>query len=64
MSQSKAEAVVVRLLSNAAGIQYGQVTVCLRIHNGRVVDVTYTTTESTKEAEKTKESEHTEVQHD
>ena len=49
MSQSKAEKIVARLLNNATEIKYGQVSVCLRIHSGRVVDVTYSTTESTKD---------------
>jgi hypothetical protein len=51
MSQSKAEEIVARLLSNVAALKYGQVSVCLRIHAGRVVDVTHTTTESTREAQ-------------
>jgi hypothetical protein len=42
-------AIVERLTENAAGIRYGTVAVALRIHDGRVVDVTHTTTESTKE---------------
>jgi hypothetical protein len=49
MNQSKAEKIVARLLSNSAGLQYGQVSVCLKIHSGRIVDVTYSTTENLKE---------------
>jgi len=51
MSQSKAETMVMRLLSNAAGLQYGAVSVTARLHDGRVVEVVYETTESTREAE-------------
>jgi hypothetical protein len=51
MSQSKAEMIVSRLLSNAAGLQYGSVSVTAKVHNGRVVQISYETTESTKETE-------------
>jgi hypothetical protein len=51
MSQSKAEAIVARLLSNAAGLQYGSVSVTAKVHDGRVVQISYETTESTKETE-------------
>jgi hypothetical protein len=51
MIQSKAEAIVARLLSNAAGLQYGSVSVTAKVHNGRVVQISYETTESTKETE-------------
>ena len=56
MNQSKAEAIVARLLSYAAGLRYGSVSVTVKVHEGRVVGVTYSTTENTKEteAEKTK----------
>jgi hypothetical protein len=51
MSQGKAEAIVARLLSNAAGLQYGSVSVTAKIHGGRVTQVSYETTESTRETE-------------
>ena len=51
MSQSKAEKIIARLLFNAAGLQYGSVSVSVKIHNGRIMDVTYTVTESMREAE-------------
>jgi len=51
MTQSKAEAIVARLLSNAAGLKFGSVSASVKIHSGRVVDVTYTTTESMRETE-------------
>jgi hypothetical protein len=49
MSQSKAEAIVSRLLSNAAGLKYGSVSVTAKVHDGRVVEVLYATTENTRE---------------
>jgi len=51
MSQSKAEAIVARLLSNAAGVKFGSVSITANIHNGRVMNIVYSTTESTREAE-------------
>jgi len=55
MSQSKAEAIVARLLSNATGIKFGSVSITANIHNGRIVNVVYSTTENTRENE-TKEN--------
>ena len=51
MSQSKAEAIVARLLANATGLRYGSVSVSAKIHDGRVVEVVYSITESTRETE-------------
>jgi hypothetical protein len=51
MNQSKAEAMVTQLLTNAAGLRYGSVSVTAKLHDGRVVSVSYTTTEQTKEQE-------------
>ena len=51
MSQSKAEAIVARLLSNAAGLKYGSVSATIKIHDGRVTQISYDTTESMREAE-------------
>jgi hypothetical protein len=42
-------AVTVRLAENAAGLRYGTAAVSLRVHDGRIVDITYTVTESQKE---------------
>jgi hypothetical protein len=42
-------AVAARLAENAAGLRYGTAAVSLRVHDGRVVDITYTVTESQKE---------------
>jgi len=49
MNQSKAEKIVTRLLTNAAGLRYGSVSVTAKMHDGRVVSVSYSTTEQTKE---------------
>jgi hypothetical protein len=38
-----------RLCENAKKIRYGSVSAMLKIHDGRIVDVTHSTTESTRE---------------
>ena len=48
MSQSKAEEIVARLMSYAADLQYGSVAVCVKLYNGQVTQLLYTTTENTK----------------
>ena len=49
MNQSKAEAIVTRLLLNAAELKYGSVSVTAKIHAGRVTEITHHVTESTRE---------------
>jgi hypothetical protein len=49
MSQSKAEAIVARLLSNVAGLRYGSVSVTANVHNGRITNIVYSTTENTRD---------------
>jgi hypothetical protein len=49
MNQSKAEAIVAQLLANAADVRYGSVSVSAKLHDGRVVEVSYTKTEQTRE---------------
>ena len=51
VNRSKAEAIVIRLLTNAAELRYGSVSVSAKVHDGRIVEVTYSTTESTREQE-------------
>ena len=51
MNQSKAEAIVAQLMCNAAGLRYGSVSVSAKFHDGRVVEVSYSKTELTKEKE-------------
>ena len=43
-----------RLCENAEKIRYGSVSAMLKIHDGLVVDVTHSTTESTREKEESK----------
>jgi hypothetical protein len=52
MIQSKAEAIVKRLLSNVEGLQYGSVSLTAKVHDGRVTEITYSTTENTRETQK------------
>ena len=54
MSQSKAEAIVTRMLTNAAGLKYGAVSVVVKIHDGRCVEIMHSVTESTRESDATK----------
>jgi hypothetical protein len=49
VNQSKVEAIVARLLTNAADLKYGSVSVTAKIHDGRVVEVLYSTTECTRD---------------
>ena len=45
----RACAVAAKLLENAARIRFGEVAAILRVHNGRVVSVSHTVTENTRE---------------
>ena len=49
MNQTKAEDMVVRLLSNAASLRYGAVAVTAKIYNGQITQVMYSTTENLKD---------------
>lgn len=49
MSQIKLENIVARLLENIKNVKYGNVSVNLKIHDNRVVEVTYLNAEQTKE---------------
>ena len=49
MNQKKAQAIVGQLLTNAATLRYGTVAVSVKLHDGRVVSVSYSTTEQTLE---------------
>ena len=57
MNQKKAEAIVGRLMTNTAGLKYGCVTVSIKLHDGRVVQVLYSTTENFKETNQQVEDE-------
>jgi hypothetical protein len=41
--------IVAKLAENTAGLRYGTAAVSLQVHDGRIVDITYTVTESQKE---------------
>lgn len=47
--RQKVELITDRLFENIAKVKFGSVSVTLRVHSGRIVDVTYSTTESMKE---------------
>jgi hypothetical protein len=47
----KAEAIVNQLLHNASGVRYGAVGVTAKLHDGRVVEVSYSRTEHTRDLE-------------
>ena len=49
MNRTKAEAIVTKLMNNAAGLRYGSVSVSAKLHDGRVVEVSYSKTEVDKE---------------
>jgi len=48
MSRNRAEEIVARLLSNAANLKYGAVSVSVNLYDGYVVQIVYSTTENTK----------------
>ena len=58
MNQSKAEAIVTQLLTNAADVRYGTVSVSAKLHDGRVVEITYTKTVQTREKEPNHDNDH------
>jgi hypothetical protein len=49
MNKQKTEAMVTQLMNNALGMKYGTVSVSAKLHDGRVVSISYTTTEQTRE---------------
>ena len=52
--EQKIITIVERIIENAAKIRYGSVSATLTIHDGRVIAVTYSATESTREQEGSK----------
>jgi hypothetical protein len=46
--KSRLAEVTDQLFENLSRIRYGQVSVTLKIHDGRVADITHTVTESTR----------------
>jgi len=57
MTQTKAEMIVARLLASVAKVKYGTVSVSVRLHDGRVVEVSYLTAEQTREPKRKLEKE-------
>jgi hypothetical protein len=51
VNQSKTQAIVAKMMSNAAGLKYGSVSVTAKLHDGRVVQVTYSTNEHSRDTE-------------
>ena len=47
----KVEAIVAQLLANAAGVRYGAVSVSVKLHEGRLVEVSFSRTERTRDLE-------------
>jgi len=51
IKKQKAASIAGRLVETAGCIRFGSVSVTLKVHNGRIVDVTHTVTESSREKE-------------
>jgi len=51
LNETKAQKMVARLLSNTCGLRYGSTSVTIKLHEGRITDVFYSTTESMREHE-------------
>ena len=51
----KAEDIVNLLLTNAAGVKYGAISVSAKLHDGRVVEVSCSRTEHTRDVETPKD---------
>lgn len=51
MNRSKAEIMITKFLANATTVKYGYVSVAVKIHDGRITQVTYSTTENNQEKE-------------
>ena len=49
IEKQNAEAIAGKLVETAGKVRFGSVSVNLKIHDGRIVDVTHTVTESTRE---------------
>jgi len=56
MNPEKTDAVVAQLVKNADGIKYGSVAVSFKLHDSRVVSITYSTTENTLEVKNKNDS--------
>ena len=56
LDRIKAEKIVQQLITSAAGVQYGSVTVTAKLHEGRVVEVLYSRLEHTRDLDTNKAS--------
>jgi len=54
MNKDKTLELVTKLMKNAEGLRYGTVSMSVKLHDGRVVEVSYTKTEQTRDT-KTKQ---------
>jgi len=61
MNRSKAETIVSHLLVSVADVRYGDVSVIVRMHDGKLVSVTYSKTENTREQEIDEKKKNTEL---
>ena len=53
----RAEAIVAQLLTTAAGVRYGGASVAVKLHDGRLVEVSYSRTEHTRDLDKENKTE-------
>jgi hypothetical protein len=49
MNRDQVTAIVVHLMENVKGLKYGVVSAVLKVHDGRLVKITYETNVCTKE---------------
>jgi len=56
MNKTKTMDMVARLMSNAAGVRFGTASVSVKLHEGNVVEVAYSTTENTRERSEPKKA--------
>ncbi len=55
MNQTKTQAMVAKLMANVEELRYGSASVTIKIHDGRVVQVSYSTEEHTRDTERKKD---------
>ncbi|MDR2899942.1 MAG: YezD family protein [Treponema sp.] len=56
MNEQNTKMMVARLMTNVAGLRYGSASVTVKLHDGRVVQVSYATQEHTREQAEQKEN--------
>jgi len=56
MNYDKTKAMIAKLMSNAAGLRYGSASVTVIMHDGRVVQVSYSTQENTRTTDPPKQA--------